>query len=105
MSIVRNGKIDPYPLRIVKLLCIKEREVKKLKLLVGVRRDKGRGLAPCEKIQTPRVTPLPVIEEKENPVSLYEPTNISVAYDSEYWRWRRVLQWFRDYKDLYTMTD
>jgi hypothetical protein len=86
-------------------LCIKESEVKKLKLLVGGRRDKGRGLAPREKIQPSRVTPLPVTEENEKPVPLYEPTNMSVAYNSEYWRWRRVLQWFRDYKDLYTMTD
>jgi len=98
----RNDTIDPYPPRIVKILCITRREFKRLKLLVGVRRKKrSRGLAPWLKNKK-KVSPRRVTEKKQKPT--YEPTNISQAYESQTWRWIRVKQWFNEYKDDYTMS-
>ena len=31
----------------------------------------------------------------------YEPSQISHAYDGEYWRWQRVSEWFKEYAQEY----
>ena len=36
----------------------------------------------------------------DNACSVYEPTNINYAYNSDFWRWRRVAEWEKYINDL-----
>jgi len=33
----------------------------------------------------------------------YEPTNIDSAYNSDYWRWKRVKAWYKEFKEDYSV--
>ena len=97
----RNGKIDPYPPRIVKILCVAKEEFNRLKSLVRLRRKKmRRGLAPL--LKNKKQSNIKIFDRKKDRV--YEATNMAQAYDSKYWSWRRVNRWFKTYRDDYTMS-
>ena len=101
-SLFRNGKIDPYPPAIRKILCVSKEEFKRLKVLIGTRRkrrSRSRGLTPWLKNKKRSLSK--VIDKRQR--ETYEATNMAQAYESETWQWIRVKQWFNDYKDDYTL--
>jgi len=74
--------------------------LKRLKFLVGKRRKrKSRVLAPWLKNKKQIQG-----NKKQTQGRVYDPTDVAQMYDSEMWQWRRVSQWFKDYKNDYTMS-
>lgn len=101
MNSFGNGTIDRYPLleniRIEKLLICTEKTFESLKKKFDQFKrqypNKINVKKPQKKIQknlsSSIVTP-------ENIYHEFQPSNISYVYNSNFWRWRRVNEWFRE---------
>lgn len=105
-----NGKRHRIPLveglRLRYLLCIGNKRYKILKSYVkdclwGERDNPPR----AKKINLSRLSVGAGQRiDKRNSVSCYEPTKIWSTRESQFWQWRRVKEWFMEFKDLYSIT-
>jgi len=96
-----NGKIDrtPTPVGLRKIKRISFEVFLSLKeLLNNFKLRFEKKLRCCHKRQIVTDKPEPVQPAYEQS---YEPTNMSDAYDSLFWQWRRVAQWHRYINDPY----
>jgi hypothetical protein len=96
-----NGKIHRYPLAGKKLKCIGAEVFKKIKVII-----KGYGKHASRIMPKPASAESTVINNTNCMVSSgrgYEATNIWTTRESQYWRWRRVREWFREYGYLYSL--
>ena len=92
-----NGIIDRYPLE--KLLIFTKETFQKLKSELAAGRPKEQAKSPKD----PGIKPAPV-PKTQLPSKIrnsFEPSQISHAYDSDYWRWQRVAEWFKEYAQDY----
>ena len=96
-----NGKIDstPHPLGLRKIKIVSVKVFESLKELVS-NNKLFKSITPRGNRKKLRVLPKePEIMEQQN-AHEYEPSPIDVAYESLFWRWRRVTQWHRYINDL-----
>ena len=92
-----NGKIDrpPSPVGLRKIKIVSRKVFLSLKELVDNRSWFFKSITPRgnrKKSYTFRKEP-ETIERQE--AHEYEPSDIDTAYDSMFWRWRRVREWHR----------
>ena len=91
-----NGKIHPYPLE--RLLIFTEEVFESLKKeLLQFKTNEP-------KQQQINVKPRPNVQYKPLPQRIahdYTPSNASHMYDSDYWRWQRVSEWFKERAKFY----
>jgi len=86
---------------VCKLLCFSKDTYECLKLVI---RGPGRkGLAPSslKKQKFRRGLCIKAGHKRDNVTTCYEPAKIWGAYDSDYWQWRRVKAWFKEFREEY----
>ena len=99
-----NGKIDRTPLRVCRLLCFTQEVyrsiVRECKWL------KKKGLAPSslkkQKLSTTQCVTARESYKRIESITLYEPTDMWRTRESEFWQWRRVREWFREFSEEYS---
>ena len=93
---IGNGKVHPYPLE--RLLIFTE------KLFESLKKELFEFKSNKPKPEITDVKQVPKVKYKPAPQRIihdYEPSNISHAYDGDYWRWQRVSEWFKEYAHNY----
>ncbi|MFH1645949.1 MAG: hypothetical protein ABIB11_05965 [Candidatus Omnitrophota bacterium] len=92
-----NDTIHRYPplkgLRLEKILIVKREVLKVLKSEFLIfkklyRKNSKKTEKPNTNVKSQKITP-------QKPY--YEPSNMHYAYNSDYWRWQRVKEWFKYY--------
>ena len=70
------------------------------KLFESLKRELSEFTSNEPRPKVVKVKQAPKVKHKPLPQRIihdYDPSNISHAYDGDYWRWQRVSEWFKEY--------
>lgn len=95
-EIYGNGKVHPYPLERLLIFTEKLFESLKKEIFEFKLNEPRPEIANVKHVPKVKNKPLP-----ERITHEYIPSNISHAYDGDYWRWQRVSEWFKEYAHNY----
>ena len=80
------------------MLCFTEDTYRRIRVVVkGL--EKNKHVQPSLKKHVSYEQRRKIHKPQEASNVVYEPTNIDSAHDSDYWRWKRVKAWFREFKE------
>ena len=73
------------------------------RIVLAVKGLKEKGLAPSPLKKRVSIKRPGVVHEHKRVISADNPTRIWSAYNSDYWRWRRVKAWFKEFNEEYSV--
>jgi len=86
---------------VCKLLCFTRDTYKRIVRALKALNGKGHAPSRLKKQKVRKRLHIKASHKRDNVTTCYEPAKIWGAYDSDYWQWRRVKAWFKEFREEY----